>query len=106
MNSLNGYINKTVKSGASGCQVAIPDGKYVGDFYFITDSKNDVITCLCWNGIRWVHEKEVIPIEIDIKSVQNDPSPTESSVMLKVDIFENVQKCKKRRKSYKCEKNT
>ena len=57
-----------VHNGTSGCQTAIPDGKYSGDTWFITTPRNEIITMMVWNGAEWldmaappVYQVQVLP---------------------------------------------
>jgi hypothetical protein len=51
---------KAVLEGTTGCQVAIPDGKFPGDLYFITTTKNEIIKILMWDeNNKWIGEEKL-----------------------------------------------
>lgn len=53
---------------------AIPDGEYVGDLFFITDTGNKILMVFMWMGNRWMHEHEVLDIEVTDRKTDT-PSP-------------------------------
>ena len=62
-------IGKAVKDGKTGVQFAIPDGKFVGDLYFITNEKNEIIIIFAWNGDRWMSEHDC---KMDVEIQKNN----------------------------------
>ena len=57
-------VSKAVSEGKTKFQFAVPDGVYIGDLYFITDSKHRIIVALCWTGNEWITEHTVMNIEL------------------------------------------
>ena len=58
-------VAKAVAKGETESQFAIPDGKYVGDLFFITNAKNMILMAFVWTGDRWMHEHEQVVAQID-----------------------------------------
>lgn len=52
------HAAEVVAKGTSGCQTAIPNGKYPGDPWFITDQENNIIFMFAWDGKQWRHPFE------------------------------------------------
>lgn len=67
-------VAKAVTEGKTDSQFAIPDGKYVGDLFFITDVKNKILIAFAWTGDRWMHEHETVDVEIADRKT-DAPSP-------------------------------
>lgn len=57
-------ISRLVAEGKTKSQFAIPNGKHLGDFFFITDENHKILMAFCWDGEKWIHEHTNIPIEI------------------------------------------
>lgn len=57
-------VSKAVAEGRTKSQFAIPNGKYKGDLFFITDVSNKILIAFQWTGERWMHEHEVVEIKI------------------------------------------
>ena len=43
-------------------RTVVPNGKYIGDLFFITNEKNEIIIALQWTGDRWAHEFETFTV--------------------------------------------
>ena len=52
-------VTRAVSEGKTGAQTAIPDGKFIGDLYFITTTKNEIIKIFCWDGKGWIGEEKL-----------------------------------------------
>lgn len=60
-----------VSEGKTDSQFAIPDGKCIGDAFFITDSKHKIILAMSWNGRRWNHQFETYNVEAATENIQD-----------------------------------
>ncbi len=64
MSSWAESISKAVFEGKTNSQFAIPDGKWLGDLFFITDSKNRIIHAFSWCPPQgWLPECTVFEIQ-------------------------------------------
>lgn len=54
---------KKVADGSSGIQAAIPNGKFIGDVFFVTDVNNKIIIGLVWLGNRWATDYEMFDVQ-------------------------------------------
>ena len=52
-------VSLSVSEGQTKSQFAIPDAKYIGDLFFITDSKHKILMGFAWNGVKWINENEI-----------------------------------------------
>ena len=56
-------ISVAVAEGRTKSQFAIPDGIYIGDLFFVTNSKNKIIRGFVWTGKEWISEYTVMRIQ-------------------------------------------
>lgn len=66
-------VAKAVADGKTDSQFAIPDGKYIGDLFFITDEKNQILIGFSWTGSRWMHEFETVFVEVNARDTEIKP---------------------------------
>ena len=72
---LNEKIAIMVTEGTTGCQFAIPDAKYIGDMFIITNSRNDILMIFAWDGERWRNNYEEFEVQYKLK-YSTKPLPT------------------------------
>lgn len=57
-------LASAIARGETGSQFAVPDGKYLGDPFFITDSKNTIVVVLVWDGAHWLTDDLTFCVEM------------------------------------------
>ena len=66
-------IATAVAEGKTDAQFAIPDGKYLNDLFFVTDAKHKILIAFAWSGERWIHEHEILSVEIAERKTETQP---------------------------------
>ena len=47
----------SVSQAESKYLFAVPDGKFIGDLFVITDSRRRILVVLLWDGHHWIEDK-------------------------------------------------
>jgi hypothetical protein len=56
-------IAEDVANGLTKSQLAVPDGQWQGDLFFITNKDHRIIVALVWTGKEWITEHHVFNVQ-------------------------------------------